>query len=202
MDNRPIVAAFDFDGTMTYRDTLLPFLCFTKGNVLTYWKLTLELHHLLGFIFGINSRQQTKEAILTRFLAGAHVNLCQKAGEEFANSKLPKLIKPEAFDRFLYHLKRGDRCVLVSANLDLYLKPWAKQVGFRDAICSECEVDAQGRLTGKLKGKNCWGPEKTRRLTELLGPKENYILYAYGDSSGDKELLALADYPYFKTMQN
>ena len=80
--------------------------------------------------------------------------------------------------------------------MDLYLEPWAKLNHFDDLICSRLEIDGSQKITGKLKGLNCWGPEKSRRLLELLGPKENFVLYAYGNSRGDHEMLELSDYPF------
>jgi HAD superfamily phosphoserine phosphatase-like hydrolase len=89
----------------------------------------------------------------------------------------------------------------VSASIDLYLRPWAERYGFEEILASTLEVDSKGNVTGKLKGKNCCGVEKTKRLTNYLGPKETYQLYAYGDSLGDQELLALADYPFYRSFK-
>lgn len=194
------VAAFDFDGTMTYRDSLLPFLCYSNGTAVTSCQLTLEIPHFTGFMLGLTSRQTVKERILTRCLAGQPLEQVQNLGKAFAKEKLDKLIKPEALARLLWHLSFGHRCILISANLDVYLEPWAKNAGFDDIICSQCEVSPQGTLTGRLQGANCWGPEKLRRLNELLGPREGYTLYAYGDSRGDQELLSIADYAYYCTI--
>ena len=87
-------------------------------------------------------------------------------------------------------------CVLISASIDAYLDPWSKLAGFDHVICSRLETTPAGNVTGRLVGLNCWGPEKVRRLEELFGPLKKYTLYAYGDSRGDKELLAGADYPF------
>lgn len=200
MSQLPIVAAFDFDGTLTYHDTLLPFLQFTNGTVVTYCKLATVLPKLLAFTAGLSSRQSAKEAILKRFLKNTSYKATQELGQKFAFQKMHDLLKPEGVKRLKWHLDQGHRCILISANMDFYLEPWAKQSGFHDVICSQSEVTQQGMITGKLKGLNCWGPEKSRRLKELLGPKENYLLYAYGDSPGDRELLAMADYAFFRTM--
>jgi phosphoserine phosphatase len=68
-------------------------------------------------------------------------------------------------------------------------------------LASELAIDSQNCITGKLQGKNCWGEEKVAQLNELFGSKDNYILYAYGNSRGDKELLELADYPFYRTFE-
>lgn len=200
-DTRPVVAAFDFDGTLTYRDSLLPFTIFVRGKWRTTWNLLLELPKLMGFVCKVTSRQTAKEGLLTRFFGGESVEQMHQWGESFAAHCLPLLLRPEAMERFHWHKEQGHRCVLVSASIDAYLTGWAKHVGFDDVICSRLEVTADQRITGRLVGLNCWGPEKTRRLEILLGPKTRYTLYAYGDSRGDQELLALADYPFKRTFQ-
>jgi phosphoserine phosphatase len=78
------------------------------------------------------------------------------------------------------------------------LEPWAKQKGFTDVLVSSLEINSSGIATGKLRGLNCWGPEKARRIKEHLHPIDQYYIYAYGDSLGDKELLALADETFFR----
>lgn len=197
---KPIVAAFDFDGTITFQDTLRYFLLYYAGVLKGVVKLACLLPVFIRFIVGKATRQETKETVLTYFFQGISIEALREKGEEFAKKILPNHIKKKAWERIDWHLNQGHRCILVSASLDVYLLPWSKKAGFTDLISSSLETTSSGLVTGKLKGLNCWGAEKTRRLDNLLGKKENYILYAYGDSLGDKEMLNMADYPYFKTI--
>lgn len=201
MTQKPIIAAFDFDGTITYRDTLLAFLIFTFGPIKTYMKLLPEMPWIIGFLLGTIDRQISKEHVLTRFFGGLKKVDLQKSGNTFAHDHLHTHLRPKALQRLHWHKKQGHRCILISASIDLYIEPWAKMMGFDNAISTRLEFDAANNATGRLIGKNCWGPEKLHRLTELVGPRENYILYAYGDSRGDKELLDSADHPYYRTME-
>lgn len=201
-DPRPVVAAFDFDGTLTYRDSLLPFAIFVRGKLCSTLCLTMELPYLLGFICGVASRQTAKERLLARFFGGEHTETIARWGREFAAKGVPLLLNPEAMERFYWHKRQGHRCVIVSASIDAYLGPWALDNGFDDVLASRLERSADSKITGKLDGKNCWGPEKVRRLEELLGSKSEYTLFAYGDSRGDQEMLALADYSYKGTFAN
>ena len=73
-------------------------------------------------------------------------------------------------------------------------------MGFNDLICTQLETDENGLITGKIKGNNCWGVEKINRLENLLGTKDQYELYAYGDSRGDLELLDNADHAFYRKM--
>lgn len=194
----PVVAAFDFDGTITYRDSLVPFLVFLeKSRLAVLGKLFWETPTLLKYLFGKASRQETKECVLKRFLHGRSAATLRQQAEAFAKGPLQRCVRPEALERLLWHQAQGHRCVLISANIDLFLEVWAKELKFDDCITSQCEVNGNGLLTGRLKGLNCWGEEKARRLNVLLGPRQSYILYVYGDSQGDREILKMADYSYY-----
>lgn len=194
MSKHLVIAAFDFDGTLTYRDTLVPFLRFSFGNWVALKKFTALLPRLAGFPLGWISRQDAKELILTSFLKGMSIGKVNALGKEFAEKKLSSLIRSDTYQKLKWHQKQGHICVLISANLSFYLETWGKQEGFSTVLASSLQTENQ-LVTGKLKGKNCWGEEKVRRLQDAFGPKTGYTLYAYGDSRGDKELLELADYP-------
>jgi HAD superfamily hydrolase (TIGR01490 family) len=199
--NQPTVAAFDFDGTITFCDTLFPFLLYTSGTLRTIKNISLVLPKLTGYSLGIISRQQVKEAVIEQFFGHMPLEEVRKLGEKFAGESLPNYIKSKSLDKLHWHQEQGHRCILISASLDIYLEPWAKKMGFQDVICSKLKVNGHGLVTGQLQGSNCWGPEKKRRLIELLGPKDGYCLYAYGDSRGDKDILNLADYPFYRKMK-
>lgn len=198
--NKPTVAAFDFDKTMTYHDCLIPFIYYVIGWYKTGILLTLSVGTFLFFLIGKRSRQQVKEALLTRAFAGKPEKELFLKGEMFAKEILPKKIKPEALARLQWHQQQNHRTVLVSATIDIFLKFFAENVGFDDLLCSTLEIDPQGALTGRLSGPNCRGAQKVKRLELLLGPKD-YTLYAYGDSAGDKELLSYADFSFYRKFQ-
>jgi len=197
-ENQTTVAAFDFDGTLTHHDTLVPFISFLNGPAETMGSIVLALPNLFACLFNNRYRQIAKEAILKTNISGMTDEALRKQGESFALGPLQNKIRPEGLKKLQWHKQQGHRCILISANLDVYLEPWAMNAGFHDLICSKLEVDKNGKFTGKLIGLNCWGPEKSRRLLQLLGPKENYKLYVYGDSRGDRDLLELADYPFYR----
>lgn len=203
MDEQPkqIIAAFDFDCTITKHDALIYFLIYSKGIVDCLTKFISLAPQLIGYLFGCISRQQTKELIFTKFFKGMSISQLKELGTAFAHSEnINKLLNRVALKRIEWHRNQNHRLILISAGIDAYLKPWANLAGFDDIICSKVAVSQDNKVTGKLDGLNCWGPEKTRRLLELCGPRDSFILYAYGDSRGDKELLATADYPFYRTM--
>lgn len=193
-----VIAAFDFDGTISYSDTAIYFLFFTSGYFKTFFLLIKKLPILLSFVFGKSSRQETKESVFQTFFQGKSIDEMKKMGENFAKTKLSRHIKPGAIEQIKEHLTKGHRLVLISASIDVYLEPWAKTIGFSDVLASRFEIDKSGKISGKLLGLNCRREEKVRRLQELVGPLESYEIYAYGDSEGDKELLAVADHAFYR----
>ena len=196
--SKRVIAAFDFDETLTFRDTLLPFLCFAVGKKRTYFTLTKILPKLIGYLLKIYSRKDIKEALLSNLLAEIPYREIKNQGLLFAQKIVPPLLNPKMMARMRWHQQQGHSCVIVSAAMDFYVQPWGKLENFDEVIASRCQVNSEGFITGRLEGENCWGSEKVRRLEEKLGPKRNYILYAYGDSEGDKELLELADHPFYR----
>jgi len=196
--NKPIVAAFDFDGTLTRRETLLPFLLHTLGAAAVARHSLVLSPTLAGYGLGLIRNDVAKERVFIQCLRGMEIDALREAGERFAVQALPGLLRHEAMQRFEWHKRHGHRCVVISASLELYLQPWAIKAGFDDVIATQLETRNDGRVTGKLSGANCYGIEKVRRLETLLGERAGYGLYAYGDSKGDKELLSFADHPYYR----
>ena len=185
---------------MTRGDTLFPFLLFAAGPARFFRLFFLLLPTLAGYKLGTIENNIAKEKVFTRFFSGTGIDSIQKIACQFSTQKLPGLIRPDAMSRFQWHKQQGHRCVLISASLDIYLQPWAQSIGFDDVLSSSLETTQDGQVSGKLSGANCFGPEKSRRLEALLGDRSGYELYAYGDSTGDKELLSMADYAYYREM--
>ena len=193
------VAVFDFDCTITDRDSLLPFLYFCFGRCKTWYQLTLLLPSGWRFYRGVLSRTEVKEEILTAFFQGIPYDWIAAQGALFARTQLEKFVRAEALERLAWHVARNDRCLLVSASIEAYLLPWAKAHGFEKVLCSRLACSAEGRATGRLKGENCWGEEKKRRLLRYLQGSFPTALYVYGDSAGDLALLDMATHPFYRS---
>ena|ERR1700733_11721292 len=194
-----VIAAFDFDGTLTKSDTLFPFLKFTVGKRRLLWSLPQQLPRCIGFLLGFVSRQEVKEGMLRSVLKGMSILEIRQKGIAFAEGPLQQLLNPLAMERLRWHQSQGHRCILVSATLNVYLQPWCAKEKFDDLICSKLAVDDKSCITGNLDGKNCWGAVKEQRLIELLGDPKRFFLYAYGDARGDKEMLHLSNEPHYRT---
>ncbi|QXC61321.1 HAD-IB family hydrolase [Aquihabitans sp. G128] len=193
------IAAFDFDGTLTQRDTLLPFLVRTCGSRQVaravsavaplaararLGRLQSELHH----------RDAVKEALLAALLRGREAAWFREAGADYART-LPARIRPDMAEQVAWHREHGHELVIVSASLLTYLAPYASAERFDHVIAVEMEVGADDRLTGRLASPNVRGPEKAVRLDAWLDGDHPEVVWAYGNSSGDTELLERAHVP-------
>ncbi|MCC6185427.1 MAG: HAD-IB family hydrolase [Microthrixaceae bacterium] len=192
------LAAFDFDGTITRRDTLVPFLARVAGP--TRFGRACARLGLLGARGRISARDRdlAKEHLIELLLGGMAEHDLRTQGERYARDLLTgDRLRPEVVARVHEHHRAGHRSVLVSASLVYYLEPIARELSIDDVIGVEPEV-ASGVLTGRLARPNVRAEQKAVRLREWLGVAEgehieDVTVHAYGNSSGDHELLELAD---------
>jgi phosphatidylglycerophosphatase C len=189
-----LVAAFDFDGTLTNRDQLVEFLV-RVAPLRTAWAFARELRLALGLIRGTVSRDEFKTAIFARALAGLDATKVDTRARHFAELVLRKRLRPEMRERVAWHRAQGHELVMVSASLAAYLEPIGEELGFEKVIAVNLEVGTDGRLTGVMVGGNVRGEAKASLLRTWLGSLTGVELWAYGDSDGDRELLAMADHP-------
>jgi phosphatidylglycerophosphatase C len=196
---RPAVAAFDFDGTLTWRDSFIAFLSWRAGPA--------------GFAFGAASlapaalayglwrdRGRFKEAAARRFMKGAPRAEIEDQAARFCEQRFDKLIRPDALDCWRDWRARGAMLIIVTASPEMVVAPFARALGADGLIGTRLEVDEDDRLTGRLVGANCRAEEKVARLRALLGENPR-LTAAYGDTAGDREMLSIAEtagYQVFK----
>ncbi|QTF93679.1 HAD-IB family hydrolase [Halomonas sp. BM-2019] len=187
-NNRP-VAFFDFDGTLTTGDTLMPFLKFVVGTPTYYAKLALVSPVLAAYFAKLLRNDIAKQIVLKQYLAGYHIDDLFERGQRFSEEVIPTMLRPEGMERLRWHKEQGHECVLVSASMDVYLNDWAQREGFSEVICTALEKDASGHVSGSIQGENCYGKEKHRRVVQWQSGKYLTDTYAYGDTSGDVPML-------------
>ncbi|NKN32885.1 HAD-IB family hydrolase [Marichromatium bheemlicum] len=189
-------AFFDFDGTLTTGDTLMPFLKFVVGTPAYYTKLALVSPVIASYFSKLLRNDIAKQLVLKQYLAGYHIADLFERGQHFSEEVIPKMLRPEGMERLRWHQQQGHDCVLVSASLDAYLNAWAKQEGFSDVICTSLSIDINGIASGKIQGKNCYGEEKLRRLKEWQKEYSPVEKFGYGDTKSDISFLNHLDKGY------
>lgn len=137
-------------------------------------------------------RDPAKEQLVGWIVSGMEAESLADLGEDFARSLLRRKLRPEMRRRIDWHRSRGDQVVIVSASPAVYVEPAGRQLGVDGVIATDLEFDANGRCTGRFRGPNCRGAEKATRLTSWLRDRPARV-WAYGNSKGDNELLAMAD---------
>lgn len=152
---------------------------------------------LAAYRLGLIPGTAAKSSLLAAFFRGVDEGDLRRRATDWAVCELPSLVRPGALDRLRWHRDRDHRVVVVSASLEIFLRPWATSVGIGDVLATRLE-SRDGRLTGQIEGRNCQGQEKVDRLRSLVGDLANVELYVYGDSRGDRELLGLAHHGFYR----
>jgi HAD superfamily hydrolase (TIGR01490 family) len=198
---RRVVAAFDFDGTLADRDTLLPFLVRAFGRARVAASFAALGVHGLRTLAGRSTIDEFKVRVLRRLFAGERVDRLRALGAEHARAVVPWL-RPQGLERLAWHRAQGHAVWLVSATLDLYLDDVAAALGLPPPLCTRLATrvgeDGVERFDGRLAGADCTGDEKLRRLAAAVGGLADVELHAYGDGAGDRALLAAARHPHHR----
>ncbi len=196
MSEKRAIAFFDFDGTITRKDTLFEFIKFTHGSVGLIAGMLRTLPWLAGLKAGIVSAAIAKEKLLSHFYNGMPLSEFEDACRRFSESKLPGLIRNDAYNEIISHKQKGIPVVVVSASAENWIKYWCEMEGLLYIGTKLC-VDGNN-ITGKIEGFNCNGGEKVSRIKAMFDPAQFDIIYAYGDSKGDREMLSMATHPHFR----
>lgn len=190
------IAFYDFDGTITRKDSFLQFIRFTKGRLAFYGGFLINLPVLIAYKVGIVPNWKAKEVIFSYFFKGISEEEMHEKGQEFARLVIPNILRSEAITEIERHKQSNVKQVVVTASFAIWIKPWCEYNGM-ELIASEYETEKL-YLTGKIKGKNCYGEEKVKRINAQYNLDEYSLIYAYGDSRADQNMLNLADEKWMK----
>ena len=196
--DQPIVA-FDFDGTLTIRDSFTEFLRWRVGP--GGWALGLvKLAPALAAYARDRDRGRIKAASVREFLHGVDRHTLEVEAARFADQIWPRFMRPDALKVWDDWGRRGAHRVIVTASPVATVAPFAKRLGAEALLGTEFVFDAQDRITGDFAGPNCRGAEKVRRLKAAYGDTMT-LAAAYGDTSGDAEMLAMAQEAGFRVFR-
>ncbi len=194
------VAAFDLDGTLTRGGSVFHWLRFVCGNAaVARVAAPLSPALTLGAIRSGHYADDAKERLFEGLLRGRPLTDVAEQSRRFILEHLAHEGRLEVIARLRWHLERHDDVVIVSASPQLYVDVLVEHFGISGGLGTRLAVDDSGRLTGRYFGKNCRGTEKMRRLSEWIAERSYETpptIYAYGNSRGDRRLLAGAHLPY------
>ena len=187
------IVAYDFDGTLTTKDTLIEFIRYACGTG-AFVKGFLRYAHLLVLMkLGLYPNWKAKQKVFAYFFEGMKIEefdgLCQRFAKDNQH-----LLRPKGIEAIQQALDKGAEVLIVSASIDNWVQPFFAEV---KVLGTQVEV-IDGKLSGRFLTKNCYGQEKVNRILALYPNRSEYHLTAYGDSRGDKELLTFADESHYK----
>ncbi|MFI4949878.1 MAG: HAD-IB family hydrolase [Caulobacterales bacterium] len=196
---RPPIVAFDFDGTLTTHDSYTAFLKWRTGPARYALGLVRLAPAALAYLFH-RDRGRIKQAATREFLRGLPRAQIEAEARDFAEAVSRGFLRPDALAT--WERWRGERAlrVIVTASPDLVVAPFAERLGAEDLIGTQLAFDALGRATGGFATPNCRGPEKVVRLKAAFGDGLA-LKAAYGDTSGDREMLALAEIQGYRVFE-
>lgn len=190
------IAFFDFDGTITKKDSLLEFIKFSKGLWRFYFGFLINSPYIIAYKLKIISNQKAKEKILEFFFRNMPLEQFQNICNRFASEVLPGLIRHKALEEIQKLKDENVTLVIVSASPENWIDKWATHHGFH-LISTQLEI-RQGKLTGKISGRNCHGLEKVERIKKMYALSDFEKIVVYGDSTGDRHMIQLGSLSYYK----
>ena len=190
------LALFDFDGTITSSDTWTPFMRMAVRPSRMRVGVVVLAPVIVGYRLGMISSSRGRRATVRMAFAGEWADHVRQHGARYASTVLPGTLQARALERLDWHRSQGDHMVVVSASLDAYLVPWCAERGL-ECICTTLE-ERDGRLTGRYVGGDCMGAEKARRIRGRYDLTRYPMVYAYGDSGEDREMMALAHRKFYR----
>ncbi len=202
-----VVAAFDFDGTLTHGGSVWQFLVAVQGRRrVVAAGLALLGKLAAAALFGGRYADEAKEALFRRTLAGLPADETATRAAAFGLDHYRRRARTDVRQQMEWHRARGHHLVIVSASLETYLVPVGQELGVDTVVATRLAVGADGRLTGGYDGANCRGAEKIARVRQWMeaqietstdhttgAPAITAVLWAYGNSKGDRQLLRGAD---------
>ncbi len=190
------VVAFDFDGTLTTRDSFKAFLRWRDGAFGYAGGMARLIPSAARWLID-RDPARIKAAAVHTFLKGVPRKMLEEEAMEFATLTAPVLLRPDALKVWRRHRQQGARLAIVTASPEIIVAPFARGLGADILIGTRLHFDASDRVAGGFDGANCRGPEKVKRIQQAFG--ENIrLLAAYGDTVGDREMLDIADEKYMR----
>ena len=200
MPQTPVVAAFDLDGNLTEGGSVFHWLRFLAGDAtVARAALPLLVPLTVGAVRSGQWADSAKERLFQSVLGGREFAEVEVASRAFILHHLAEEGRPEVLARLAWHRDEGHDVVLVSASPQIYVDVLVEELRISGGLGTRLAVDTRGRLTGSYQVKNCRGTEKMRRLNEWIAERHyevEPVIYAYGNSRGDRRLLAGATHPF------
>lgn len=190
---------FDFDGTLSDRDSLVDFFIFTHGFIHFFWNMLLSIPIILVWKLGLYDAEKGKKFVINRFYKHWTKDKIDQQANLYLQKRMPKILRKGAIELVQSYQNKHNTIVIVSANIDLHLRAFCKQYQL-ELICTELLYEDE-IYTGKFASSNCDKQEKVNRVKAIYNKNNFDKVIAFGNSSGDKAMLNWADESYYRYLE-
>jgi len=194
------VAFFDFDNTITFKDSFIEFIKFTKGKHKLIGCILLNSPFIILYYLKCYSNKKLKERFFSFFFKNCLKSELDKKGSIFSKNHLSKLCYTSALRLIQWHKEQGHEVYILTASSRIWLNDWCTENGLL-LIATEFET-INGKYTGKITGKNCYGKEKENRIKDLFEDYNFEESYGYGNDNSDKFFLDKVKNPFYSTLND
>lgn len=197
--NKPSIAAFDFDNTITIRDTAKDFLFYSFPRSQVMWNSIKWLPFFVLGKFGIIDNEEAKQHLFYMFLQNLSVQQFQEKCTQYSLKRIPQIIRKEAMNKIKWHKDQGHKVVVISASFKAWIKPWAEENNIDKIIATEIIFGANKKIKKNFIVENCYGENKVKHFLKQFPNRDEYELYVYGDNKEtDGPLLNIADHAFYR----
>ncbi len=186
---------FDFDGTLTYKDTMFLFLKFCNPSKF-YIQFLKHIPLFLLLKLKLADPEKVKKSLIFSILQNENKESLELKSQQFFEENFPQIIRENALD-FINNIdKEHTESFIVTASLDIWVKPFADY--FKMTLLATQAEFKNEKFTGNFIGKNCNKIEKVNRIAEATKDMKFDKTIAFGDTSGDLQMLEWANESHFK----
>lgn len=196
MKNKEL-ALFDFDGTISFKDSMFDFLLFSFGRKKFFCAFVVLSISFIKFLIKIINSEKMKRIFINYFLLNLSKKEIYYLGNQYYQKRIKKILRPRAIDKIEWHKSKSHDVYIISASLDIWIYDWAQEM---DIKLISTRIDFKdNKYIGNFKTPNCNGLEKLKRIKNEINLENYSNIYAYGDShSGDKHMFSIANEAFFK----
>lgn len=166
------------------------FIRYSCGTMRFIFGMALFSPLIILMMLRLYPNWKCKEKVFSYFFKGMPYERFKKLGEDFGNKFRNIILRPSMEERLQWHLEQGHKVYVISASIEEWVAPFFRSFGDVTVLATKVKPDLSG-----FASNNCYGQEKVERLLKAEPDRESYYLYAYGDSRGDREMLAFSDSP-------
>ncbi|MFK7949367.1 MAG: HAD-IB family hydrolase [Saprospiraceae bacterium] len=190
---------FDFDGTLSDRDSLVDLFIFTHGFIRFCWNMFISIPVIIVWKLGLYDAKKGKNFVVNSFYRGWTKSRINEQAELFLNNRMPKILRKDAIELVESYQNKNNTIVIVSANIDIHLNAFCEKYQLH-LICTNLLYE-NGIYTGKFASSNCDKQEKVNRIKAIYNKNDFDKVIAFGNSSGDKAMLNWANEGYYRYLE-